>query len=702
MVRSTATGHTGFRDAAQSLKLYRRAELKDDNGERVIEDLYVDPLPNEHVLQTLLKPNTTFLIGRKGTGKSTIFQRAQSDLRKRNRVTTAYVDIKSVYESSRVDPSVLATSQAASTLPKASLEQLLLNRQFVSAVIHSIKDELNNRIESSLWERVKATVGGGIPDLFSSLEALLEEAMAHRFESVLGTIVESRRTERSDTSGSTAGAGAALRATGPELSLSASVNQSTSLSEEIDQADVLMRVFDLKKVISRLREILRKCGIDQLYVFIDDFSEMPEPAMRLVVDVLLAPLNNWSDELIKFKVAAYPTRIYYGAIDPTKIDEVSLDLFDLYGGSDVGAMEEKAIDFTRRLVTRRLTHYQAEPIPELFDSANNEVWRQIFYATMANPRNVGYLLYFAYENALLYDKKIGSGAIRSAAQRYYEEKIEAGFEMNRFLQESFAERSSIFSLKDLLDAIVDRARALKKSDASPIREVDGAAPTSHFHLGPDHEPLLRSLELNFFITKYCEMRNRDGRKVAVYALNYGLCQQQVIEFGRPTGKREQRFRQYFVGRPFDFTPIFQSYIRNNQEIICDSCGHHQELEALPALRAYGMLCPECRIGQCNVINLSRKYEPTLRAVEDSALLPQVELGILQALATEKRELSPSEVAGELDCSYQLVGRRAKNLDDRGLVDRERDGNRRVYRPTPLAEQIYFDSSSDSASAADES
>ena len=69
-------------EAAQSLKLYRRAELEDaSTSVSLIKDLYVDPLPEEHIFRTVMKPNTTFLIGRKGTGKSTIFQRAQNDLR---------------------------------------------------------------------------------------------------------------------------------------------------------------------------------------------------------------------------------------------------------------------------------------------------------------------------------------------------------------------------------------------------------------------------------------------------------------------------------------------------------------------------------------------------------------------------------------------------------------------------------------------
>jgi hypothetical protein len=64
-----ATKLNKFHDAVQSLKLYRRAELPGqvDNAE-IVKKLYVDPLPNDHIFQTVLRPNTTFIVGRKGTG----------------------------------------------------------------------------------------------------------------------------------------------------------------------------------------------------------------------------------------------------------------------------------------------------------------------------------------------------------------------------------------------------------------------------------------------------------------------------------------------------------------------------------------------------------------------------------------------------------------------------------------------------------
>ena len=103
-----------FAEAAQSLKLYRRAELMDPDTERpLIEQLYVDPLPGDAVLQTMLRHSTTLLTGRKGTGKSTVFQRAQHEIRKQKSSISAYIDVKTVFESAEVDPALVQKVAAA-------------------------------------------------------------------------------------------------------------------------------------------------------------------------------------------------------------------------------------------------------------------------------------------------------------------------------------------------------------------------------------------------------------------------------------------------------------------------------------------------------------------------------------------------------------------------------------------------------------
>ncbi len=243
-------------------------------------------------------------------------------------------------------------------------------------------------------------------------------------------------------------------------------------------------------------------------------------------------------------------------------------------------------------------------------------------------------------------------------------------------------------MKELLEALVTRARELKSHESEVIKKIHGRHPTSHFYVPIALERVLSSLELNFFITKYFEMSDRSGRKVVVFALNHGLCMKYQIVFGRPVGERE--FRLYFVERFFDYSGIIDLYLEKNQEIICKNCKHKYSYEQLTALSFYGMLCKECKVGTVEVINLSSKYAEELKEVREELLLPSTELGILQSLHFEKTPLRPGRIAGELDCSYQLVGKRGVMLSDKGLIKRYKDEqNNRLFELTDTAEKLYF-------------
>lgn len=184
------------------------------------------------------------------------------------------------------------------------------------------------------------------------------------------------------------------------------------------------------------------------------------------------------------------------------------------------------------------------------------------------------------------------------------------------------------------------------------------------------------------------MSDRSGKKVVVFALNHGLCMKYQIVFGRPVGERE--FRLYFVERFFDFSGIVDLYLEKNQEIVCKNYGYKYSYEQLTALSFYGMLCKECKVGTVEVVNLSHKYAQELQEVKEDLLLPATELGILQSLHFEKVPLRPGHIAGELDCSHQLVGKRGIMLSDKGLIKRYTDErNNRLFELTKTAEKLYF-------------
>ena len=554
-----------------------------------------------------------------------------------------------------------------------------------------IKQELQKRIDGSIWQRIKDTITGTSAELFEGLDGVLEDANEERFFSALSYKIEDARSKQSQsekTSDSSRLSLSATKSPSAGFALNESRESSAGSTTEKQFSDVLVRSIDIKNLIAQLKQLLQHIGVRHLYVLIDDFSELPPDAMQVVVDVLLAPLNNWSDEFVKFKIAAYPGRIYYGEIDKTKVDEIYLDPFRLYGGGDVARMEESAIDFTRRLVDGRINHFCKVPLESFFESTDSDIWRELFSASMANPRILGNLLQILHDSHLIAGRRIGLRAIREAGRKYYEDKIESYFRMGRFLHVDFAERSSIFSLKELLESVVSRARELRSHDSEMIRLIKGRPFTSHFHVPSEYESLVSSLELNFFLTKYFEMSDRSGRKVTIFALNYGLCAKHDIRFGRPLGERE--FRLYFVERFFDYSPLVLAYIRRNQEIACDSCGERFGYEQLSALKLFNMLCPKCQAGRVSVTNLSQKYASELEAVDKGLLLPSAELGILQTLHSEQKPMRAGAIASELDCSYQLVGKRGRSLADRGLVRRfQNEQGSRLLEISDVAESAYF-------------
>ncbi|MGX0961819.1 hypothetical protein AB7M63_002268 [Bradyrhizobium japonicum] len=693
----------GFADAAQSLKLYRRAELLDQKDRPLIEQLYVDPLPADAVLSVMMRPNTTFVIGRKGTGKSTVFQRAQHEIRKQKRAVSAYVDIKTVFESASVDPALLSRASAdQKALPEEQVRQMLLHRAFIRTVLQEVQSELKKQISGSFLEMLREKLGRGRDEVFEALTELLEDSDKPGFTDITG-LEGLNRTEKqvakesgSIKVGASVKASAGEKGIGAEVGADLSGERSGSLEEgdESSYSRVLLRTMNITGVIEELQSILRLIEVRNLFIFVDDFSELPESAMRIFVDTILAPLNNWSNELVKFKIAAYPGRIYYGKLDPLKMDEIYLDLFRLYGSNDVASMEEKAIDFTHRLLENRIQHYCKTSFADLCGSAVDDVVRNLFFASLGNPRTLGHILFNLQESHLAYARGITARAVRDASVKFYDEKIEPFFGIQKFRQETFAERSSAFSLKELLEDIVSRARELRAYKGSALfREMEGQPPTSHFHIVSELDDLLSTLELNFFLTKYFEMKDRDGRKVSVYALNYGLCNRYSVEFGRPSGKRE--YRLYFVERIFDVTGILRRYLQQNQEIRCNNCSEVYGVDKLQSLAMFDMLCPKCRKGACDVINLSKRYGEVLKSIRADLLLPEIELGVLETLHAENRELFAREIAEELDCSYQLVGRRGMIMEQRGLINRtKKDSSPRRYKLTKEALRDYFDNNKD--------
>lgn len=142
----TEQQRTGFFEAVESMKKYRRADLIDEGGRSLLEKLYTDLLPDEYILKKALLNNTTFFIGRKGTGKSTIFLRLEQELRKKDNYISCYLDVKTIFEKSQAHYSSI--DKLKNIIPEELLQKYLIERTFIQNVLIAIHGEIDRKYDS--------------------------------------------------------------------------------------------------------------------------------------------------------------------------------------------------------------------------------------------------------------------------------------------------------------------------------------------------------------------------------------------------------------------------------------------------------------------------------------------------------------------------------------------------------------------------
>lgn len=688
-----------FSKVIDSLKKYRRAEIKNDNGSNLASELYVDLLPKDHIIKTCLKEHTTFLIGRKGTGKSTIFLKLESELKKQKRIFPCYIDVKTVYDRCKPTNNYI---ELADNQYVDIYKRYLWESEFIREMLNNISVKIDEGfIKENFFQRFKLQksqkdkiqkeidkIKNSLfkTDSFSQIEFPTFEAH-----------IKNQRIKKENNSKTNREASLKVSSVGASggINLGEDLSNSFSIEEEESISLLLLEHFDIQSFIEKIKNILTIANFDTLYVLLDDFSEIDDSSIKFFTDIIIAPLNNRSEEFIKFKIASYPSRTYFGAIDPTKIDQVDLDFFKLYASHQKNKMEALAIDFTQRLLQKRSQLFlKNSHIDDFFEISRTldmkDYYKLLFQVSSNVPRILGYILAHCYESHVIYNKKITKAAITNAAQKYYDNTLVNFFKETTHSTSSIDEKVSILQLQNLLNLLVDRSKDIKRRIVNG--ELHGAnynksfPASSHFHVNPNVEEFLQTLELNFFISKYIEYSNRDGKGVSVYSLNYGLCEKYDLIYGVPSdGKANER--KYLIERPFDYNNLIMDYLSSLQKIECDTCSQIYSDEDLVHLKYYEYRCKDRKCdGIVQIKKVNDKFLKSIDRIHSNVFLSKEELKIIMALQ-EYPEVSAKDLAELIDIGSSSIGQRAIKLDeDYGLVIREKKSRNYFYSLTAKGEE----------------
>ncbi len=261
-----------FHKAAVSLKLFSRAELNDERNRSLIEKLYVDPLPNDQVFKTLLASNTCLLVGRKGSGKSTVFQRVQHEIRKnKSNVISTYMDIRNVFEASQIDPVTADRLNAlADAMAPEQIQKFLLYKRFFKTLISDIRDELKAQVDQNFLTRLRDRVTGTSAEVFSGLDHLITELDNPNYENIDG-FVKRDHTEKDlkkTRKKNSLGGRVKVVPTAPEASVRGEFG-SEKTHEDVKEdtyTQLMMRVIGVNEVIGEIAKILNALGIKR-YIY---------------------------------------------------------------------------------------------------------------------------------------------------------------------------------------------------------------------------------------------------------------------------------------------------------------------------------------------------------------------------------------------------------------------------------------------------
>lgn len=512
---------TDFLKFATSLKLVRKAKIEHD-GKNVIDEIYTDLLPNDGILQQVNLPRTSILKGRKGTGKSTILQKSIADMIQNKDVITVYIDVKTLY-----DGATPTLNTAIETPISTELKKYLIYKNFLFEVVKEANNNFRETVmKGSVLSRLRQTLGGKMNYVEMAFDQMLSnlDSVIKKVDAQLFTLVSNSETV--STQGSIE-VGAELSTT-PNAKLTLKDTEESSCKTEFSNA--VLKYFDIKKCLIdsflKIRDILQ---VKYIYMYLDDYSEMDKEAQELFMDWFVAPLNNISDDFVKFKIATYPSRFYFGKLDNQKVDEIHLDFYNsLSSYKNIAKMEELSINYIRRLIMNRFNIFLPDnKINDFFDVKEDELFELLFDISLNTPRIIGYVLAYCYTTHITLDKKITKAALSAAAQKYYEDVTQQYFESNKFVIQAFDEMVSRENLRFLMSKFIDKE---KENNRIVNIEEKRDLPTSHFLVSNDLSKLLDSLELNGYITTYNKINDKDNSPSTLYAINYGLCQQENLKF----------------------------------------------------------------------------------------------------------------------------------------------------------------------------
>ena len=543
-----------------------------------------------------------------------------------------------------------------------------LEHAFVSEVCEAIKDQMVR-----LWPELSKEPGM-FAKLFQSAESKdIQETrlLLARFAEILMNGVprlvdksepvklkESRKTNTSQS----AGIKGELKVPDPNLQANLSSTQESADAYEQEtsiKTTYRLMIADILRILADLKDTAK---LSAIFLFIDEYSALSETLQRRFTTLLRKVLGTHAGVFIKLCAITDNYTLGSSIILQRDLFEISLDL-DAYveRSSTLSVAMEGLREQAKAIVTSRLKAYECPTPTELFDLQEDWVWTSLSRSAMGIPRTLGIVLQQAWYKALSSKsshirKRDISYGIQHASKAQVDQMLGAA-------KDSIAIPAIVV---DIWNTLLRRAQT--------ERTKSSGTEASHFMLKPEHEHMLKYLNMFFLVhlltTGKTTKTDRTSR--SLYCFDYGVCEENRLGFSTDGAIfRRDRFAYDDALSPFEnyFRPTGERTYRCTNPS-CNRTFKESELSVA------GFFLSFCPIDKHDLV-LDVFPTTTQNFTEEETRI----IGAIRSAQKNDRKYA-RQIADDVGCYVQKVASFGKKLEKMKLAHREKE---------PLEDKyIYFE------------
>lgn len=643
---------TRIEDALNSMLRTDYIPLRDTAKLMRLSRYYVDYFG---YLRQIVGESDQLIVGRRGTGKTTLLYRALIEC-----INSWREDADSIAKK-RTLAVYLDLSKCHTLTDTTSNDFSDFEHVFVCEIVDTIREELVRSWpaiaqEPGLVERMlspsETKKRKGSNDALNKLVNIISNGIPRTEEEIGLRKVKQKEVQTTKDEWGILGKVSAVGASGQGCVGS---SQSDSSEKETEVTKKITSRLSIADVLRGLNDFREACSISHIVVLVDEFSALSPDLQRRFSSLLRKILGNHAGVYIKLCAITDNFSLGSSIILQRDLFELSLDLdaFVERSGTLNAAMEGLS-DLTRELVTARIREY-TELEPDTLIEFPSEAWIDLSRSAMGVPRTIGIALKQAFYRCIQSNRpKIRKSDIE------YGIKYAAKAYQGQFLGACGVAIPSYS--ESIWNALLDRAIEERS-------KVD--APCSHFMILPKNEERLRYLNMFFLVHLVTKGRTTKKEKLSrsLYSFDYGVCIENNLGYGTEKNTiRQQRFA--YDGALKDFDPYFERSVEKKFQ--CKKCSAVYKESDLYVAGKLLTFCPNDRFDLEEV--------PQNESVNQS--YTEEEMKIIGAIRSSHEEdrLLARQVADDVGCYVQKVAKFGARLEREEIIRRrvEQDIGKNIY------------------------